>query len=140
MIDKFDGKYRFLSNFASVPSLGGKTVEHYYQASKTLDTGEKMSVIMCTTPGQAKRAGRRVTMREDWEEVKVRIMHNWLRVKFEPGTELANKLLATGGQRLVEGNYWHDNAWGNCVCERCRHIPGENKLGKLLMMVRRELK
>ena len=62
-----------------------------------------------------------------------------LRKKFA-NPELRDLLLATGDEELVEGNYWHDNEWGNCTCPRCKNIPGKNKLGKLLMQVREEIK
>ena len=56
-----------------------------------------------------------------------------LRIKFaDPG--LAKLLAETGEQELVEYNPWHDTYWG--VCDGV----GQNKLGKLLMKVRGELK
>ena len=54
--------------------------------------------------------------------------------------ELREKLLATGNEELVEGNTWHDNIWGNCSCDCCKKIEGQNKLGKLLMQVREEIR
>jgi predicted NAD-dependent protein-ADP-ribosyltransferase YbiA (DUF1768 family) len=62
-----------------------------------------------------------------------------LRLKFAI-PELAEKLLATGDAELIEGTTWHDNTWGNCSCPQCENIPGENRLGKLLMQVREEIK
>lgn len=50
-----------------------------------------------------------------------------------------SKLLATGGQELIEGNRWHDTFWGRCVCERCKGT-GQNWLGRLIMQVREELR
>jgi len=49
-------------------------------------------------------------------------------------------LLATGDTKLLEGNRWHDNFWGNCDCPNCRDKPGLNYLGKILMRVRLELR
>ena len=40
---------------------------------------------------------------------------------------------------LIEGNYWHDNYWGNCLCPKCKEIEGQNQLGKILMKVRSTL-
>ena len=34
----------------------------------------------------------------------------------------------------------HDNEYGNCICPKCAEIEGENKLGKILMRVRTELR
>ena len=54
---------------------------------------------------------------------------------------LKERLLATGDEYLEEGTTgWHDNIWGNCSCEKCKNIPGENRLGKILMRIREELK
>jgi predicted NAD-dependent protein-ADP-ribosyltransferase YbiA (DUF1768 family) len=49
-------------------------------------------------------------------------------------------LLDTGDEELVEGTTWHDNIWGNCSCPKCKNIPGQNRLGKLLMQIREEIK
>ena len=55
-----------------------------------------------------------------------------LRYKFS-NPDLKEKLLATGNEELVEGNWWGDQYWG--ICDGI----GKNKLGKLLMKVRKEL-
>lgn len=52
---------------------------------------------------------------------------------------LKKKLLETGDAELIEGNYWHDNTWGQCYCPRCKNKIGENHLGKLLMKIRESL-
>ena len=87
-------------------------------------------------PGAAKRAGRSLTLRKDWEEVKFKVMEECLREKFRD-TELLLKLLATDGHFLVEGTTWHDQCWGICTCEKCGG-NGANNLGKLLMKIRDE--
>jgi predicted NAD-dependent protein-ADP-ribosyltransferase YbiA (DUF1768 family) len=65
-------------------------------------------------------------------------MLDLLRAKFGLAW-LAERLLATEGEDLVEGNYWHDQIWGDCNCHVHQSIPGQNLLGKLLMRVRSEL-
>ena len=82
----------------------------------------------------AKRMGRRVELRVDWETVKERIMYEICLAKFTQHSELAQKLLKTGTKYLVEGNYWGDTEWGVC------NGKGKNKLGKILMRVREELR
>ena len=143
MINCFDGKFAFLSNFYPSLIFDGNiwfpTVEHYFQAAKTTNMEEYISIAFIETPGKAKRFGKKVTLRPDWEEVKDQVMLDALRKKFEIPA-LREKLLATGDEELVEGNTWHDNTWGNCSCERCKNIEGQNKLGKLLMQVREEIK
>ena len=145
MIDRFDGEYAFLSNFypskiTDVNDITYPTVEHYFQAMKTLRIEEREKIAAAPTPGQAKHMGRKVALRSDWEQIKIRVMGIALRQKFSHYPELKAKLLATGEEELIEGNFWHDNTWGNCYCERCQNIKGKNELGKLLMTIRKELK
>ena len=143
MINCFDGEFAFLSNFHPSMITDGNewfpTVEHYFQAAKTETTEEYKAIAAALTPGQAKRLGRNVTLRTDWEEVKEQVMLDALRKKFEIPA-LREMLLITGDEELVEGNTWHDNYWGNCTCDRCKNIEGKNKLGKLLMQVREEIR
>ena len=143
IIDKFEDEYAFLSNFYPSPvqenGVTYPTIEHYFQAQKTTIPFERVAIANAATPGQAKREGRRITLRKDWERVKDDVMLQGLRLKFAI-PELAEKLLATGDAELIEGTTWHDNIWGNCSCPQCENIPGENRLGKLLMQVREEIK
>lgn len=144
----FNREFSFLSNFSWVPGgvYGYPTVEHYFQAMKTEDKDLRCKIKSCNRPSQAKAMGRNLTLRDNWDEIKDEVMLKGLRAKFRPGTDLANKLLATGDHQLQEGNYWHDNYWGVCSCgnkdkkhQRCAQ-GGLNKLGILLMQVREELK
>jgi hypothetical protein len=137
MIDKFDGtEYKFLSNFyASEVKLGDitfPTVEHAFQAAKTLDIEERLMIKEASTPGIAKTMGRHVILRSDWEEVKISVMEDLIRQKFR-NPILREKLLSTKHEILVEGNYWHDTFWGVC------NNVGENNLGKILMKIRAEI-
>lgn len=145
MIDKFEGKYDFLSNFYPSPIFSHidetvyPTVEHYFQAQKSMILSERKKIAAAPTPGKAKYMGRHVQLRTDWEFAKVRVMKYALNEKFS-NPELKEKLLATGEEELVEGNWWHDNYWGNCSCEKCKNISGKNTLGRLLMSLRSEYK
>ena len=143
MIDCFDGEFAFLSNFypslITVDGIMFPTVEHLFQAAKTVSLVEREKIAAAATPGQAKRLGRNVILCDNWEEIKDDVMLNALRLKFAI-LPLREKLLATGNEELVEGNTWHDNIWGNCSCDRCKKIEGQNKLGKLLMQVREEIR
>lgn len=135
-IDTFTGDNNFLSNFYSINvTLNGvtyPTVEHAYQAAKTKDLNEREVVRIQPTAGKAKRAGKKVTLRPDWELVKVHIMEDLLRQKFQDPI-LKQKLIETGNKTLIEGNYWGDTFWGVC------NGIGENELGKLLMQIRGEI-
>lgn len=134
-IEKFDGDYRFLSNFHPVPIILDDvvypTVENAFQAAKTLDKDMRLAFLF-VSPGTSKRLGRNVELRADWQDVKLSIMHDLLKQKFTL-PDLRVSLLATGDATLIEGNDWDDIFWGVC-----RGV-GENHLGKLLMQVRTEI-
>jgi ribA/ribD-fused uncharacterized protein len=137
VIDRFTGDHDFLSNFHPSPiEVDGilyPTVEHAFQAAKTDDADEKRAVAEAATPGSAKRKGKKVQLRSDWEQVKVGIMEDFVRLKFTTHADLREQLLATGEAELVEGNNWNDTFWGVC------RGKGRNELGKVLMKVRSEL-
>jgi len=139
-ITSFYGEHRFLSNFFMIPvTLDGveyPSTEHAFQAAKTLDSKEREKVRKAPTCGKAKRMGRTVTLRADWDQIRLGIMKDLVRQKFSAKTypDMAEKLLATGEAVLVEGNTWRDTFWG--VCDG----KGENHLGKILMEVREELR
>lgn len=141
-IRQFLGEYRFLSNFWPVRiidpfnGLTYPTVEHAYQAAKSDDRDDKLAVLRCPTPAMAKQAGQCVSLRAGWERDKKRVMRHLLIQKFIFHEELGQRLIATSPRYLIEGNLWHDNYWGNCVCQRCYHIHGRNHLGRLLMEIR----
>lgn len=140
-INIFDGEYAFLSNFyrADVEFEGViyPTNEHAFQTAKTLDPQIRQEFLTeCPTPDKAKRKGRHVDLRPDWEKVKVDIMRTIVRNKFNAHPVLAAKLLATGDATLIEGTTWHDLFWGIDLTTG----KGENHLGQILMQVRKELR
>lgn len=133
----FTGKYSFLSNFHPCNIVfEGKhytTVEHAYQAAKTLDESHRERTRLLRYPGLAKKEGRRVVIRDDWEQVKVDIMKRLLLQKFYGNNDLAERLLETGDKYIEETNTWGDKFWGVCDGQ------GKNILGLLLMSIRTEL-
>jgi ribA/ribD-fused uncharacterized protein len=151
-IMQFNGVYRFLSNFWMVPvryaNLTYSSVEQAYQAAKTLDPVQRARLISATSPMEAKRIGSDpalTTVRKDWDKLKFQIMEGLLRQKFYKGGNCGNLLAYTNDRQLVEGNYWHDNIWGVCLCRTrltCgfddqKPIPRSmNNLGRLLMLIR----
>lgn len=141
VINRFRGKYFFLSNFFPVPGdvHGYPTVEHAYVAAKTTDRELRRRIKACPDPAAAKKLGRSIPLRPDWEAVRLEVMEYLLRRKFSH-PELREKLLATGDAVLAEENCWHDNFWGDCTCDRCKATPGQNHLGRLLMKIRDELR
>ena len=138
IIDSFTiaSGYAFLSNFyPSTIWIDGKsypTVEHAYQSHKTLDEGVREVIRNSKNPAEAKKLGRGVVIRPDWEGVKVPLMRRFLTAKFE-SPFLAHLLLGTGDSLLIHGNSWNDRVWGIC------RGSGENLLGKILMEIREDL-
>lgn len=141
------GQNSFLSNFAEVPGgvmLAGlvyPTVEHAYQAAKTIDLVLREAIRTAPGPKEAKRLGRALDLRPGWDAGKLDVMHVLLERKFAGGY-MARLLIATGHSELVEGNWWHDNVWGDCRCGKRRECqePGQNLLGELLMAVRHRVR
>lgn len=136
-IDSFTGPYRFLSNFFPCPisyqAILYNSVEHAYQAAKTRDQQARIDIAGALTPGIAKRMGRLVKLRPDWDLVKLDVMKELLLKKFSHGS-LRQLLLDTGNAELVEGNGWGDRFWGRVAGQ------GHNHLGRLLMEVREEVR
>jgi N-glycosidase YbiA len=134
---KFRDQYMFLSNFApceiEYEGIAYSTSEHAYQAAKTLDVGQKVAISILDTPGKAKRAGKLVSIRPDWNSIKLQVMLDILRIKFS-NPNMKKLLLDTGNTELVEDNMWGDTFWGRC------NGVGRNHLGKLLMQVRDEIR
>ncbi|MDJ1500977.1 NADAR family protein [Xanthocytophaga agilis] len=132
--------YGEFSNFALYPiKLKGKlwpTSEHYFQAQKFVDTPYEETIRKAISPMKAAELGRsrKVKLRRDWDSVKDNIMYEAIKAKFTQHTELAELLLNTEDARIIEhtenDSYWGDGGDGS----------GKNKLGKLLMKLREELR
>ena len=138
-INEFRGDNYFLSNFYEADveynGLTYKNNEAAFQAQKVTDPEEQKKFTELA-PNKAKALGRRVKLREDWEEVKVGIMHDIVLNKFTQNKELKAKLLNTKDSKLIEGNTWNDTFWG----VSSKTGKGRNELGKILMQVREEIK
>lgn len=181
-INSFRKEFYYLSNFYEIPvTYNGLTFvvsrrdmtqpqqsyrsyqnnEAAFQAQKTLDEKERMSFTRMN-PSEAKHAGRRITLRKDWEAVKVGIMHDIVEAKFRQNPSLAAKLIGTGNVYLEEGkamlflrkstagNTQGDRAWGSqCPVDigfeptgvKRRPVDGKgaNNLGRILMDIRQTL-
>ena len=147
MIDAFRDKYFFLSNFYEAPitynGITYKNNEAAFQAQKCISAyqiahGEKVftderTLFINLSARDAKRLGRKVDLRSDWERVKVGIMKDIVRAKFTQNEDLRDKLLETKDELLCEGNTWGDRIWGTV------NGVGRNLLGQILMDVREEI-
>lgn len=133
-ISKFDGAYRFLSNFYEAPvTYRGYQFPNNEAAFQAAKCPERMAEFCDLNPSAAKRLGRRVQLRPEWESIKDDVMYTVCKAKFLQNVDLLNKLLDTGDAELIEGNTWGDKVWGVC------NGVGENNLGKTLMHIRNEL-
>jgi ribA/ribD-fused uncharacterized protein len=136
VIDKFEGNNFFLSNFyISLVQYGDlmfTSSEAAFQSAKTLDLATKK--MFCELqPHEAKKMGRKVKLRSDWEEVKYEVMKHIVRDKFTRNNNLKCQLIDTGNAKLIEGNTHNDTDWGVC------NGVGKNWLGKILMEIREEI-
>jgi ribA/ribD-fused uncharacterized protein len=139
---RVEDQYGEFSNFAAFPIvLEGKTwptIEHYFQAQKFVATDPAWygAIRKANSPGIAARMGRdrKRPLRRDWESVKDDVMRRALAAKFEQYADLAELLLSTGDELLVEhttnDDYWADGGDGS----------GKNKLGLLLVELRTRLR
>ena len=105
--------------------------ESAFQAQKCTKESEK-SLFVGINGFDAKRLGRKVSLKSNWEIEKISIMEGIVREKFIQNPSLAEKLIKVEGP-IQEDNSWHDTFWGIC------NGVGENHLGKILMKIRDEL-
>lgn len=134
-IAEFRGKYFFLSNFYPAPvTYLGQSFKNNEAAFQSAKCPERSNEFLSLNPSDAKRLGRHVHLRDDWEDVKDDVMYDICKSKFMQNPNLARLLIETGDATLIEGNTWGDRVWG--VCDGV----GENRLGRILMRIRSEIK
>ena len=138
-IDIFREEYGFLSNFYPVPVLFDGVLyannEAAYQAQKCEKPEDRLAFAQLSAD-EAKRMGRKATLRSDWEDVKIPLMKAIVRAKFEQHPDLAARLMETVDKPLSEGNYWRDLFWGVDM----RTGEGRNELGRILMALREDIR
>lgn len=111
------------------------TVEHWFHSQKFTDPILQDQIRRTSTAASAKRLGktRDPSFRNDWDTYREEVMSQGLKAKFTQNSDLSNKLLATGFLQLIEQSPW-DSYWGS---GRSGH--GKNRMGALLMSLRKEL-
>lgn len=139
----YRGEFFFLSNFYTQMNpvaevfrgqyIEYPTVEHAYQASKSMDVRVRMAIARQPTAGRSKRHGRSISCRKDWDAIKDDVMLHWVREKFAQ-THLQRALLNTGRRPLIEANSHGDKYWGTD-----QFGDGLNRLGETHMLVRDEI-
>ena len=127
-----------LSNFSppgfEADGVFWPTVEHYFQAQKFAVQEARERIRRAASPKEARTLGqsRSHPIRADWDEVRELVMLKALRLKFSVATAKA-LLLSTSDRELIESSPY-DHFWGSG-----QDGTGKNRLGQLLMQVRREL-
>ena len=148
VITGFYGRWAFLSNFYPAAltweGITYPTAEHAYNAGKTISRAHRYALAEAPTPQKARKLGRDLELRTDWDEARYEVMRDVLWAKFAAHPLRAAALLATGNTVLIEGqsvgDRWHDQHWGDCYCGRRKcATPGANHLGFMLMELRSEL-
>lgn len=141
-IDNFHGEHIWLSNFYPVQIILEEpwpyaSVEHAYMSQKSQEPDWKRFCRDTKKASVVKAASYEIKLRGDWDRIKEDVMRTCLLQKFsEPGSDLYAKLLGTDNKTLIEGNTWHDTFWGVDTATG----KGQNKLGKMLMEIRSQLK
>ena len=155
-ITSFQNENRFISNFFEIKipvlfeGLEFFTIEAAYVSAKTTDIKIRKE-IQKMKPGRAKRKGEEILEKNlspnpKWSDnFRAALIEDLVFQKFSKNEDLKQALIATGKCKLIEGNWWHDNFFGVCNCGNCpiekqRPPEEQNKLGKILMGVRKRLK
>lgn len=140
---RLKNEYYFLSNMC--PCANGVTVnldgngpitfkcsESAYQAAKFPGRfGEFVNLNGYEAKSLARQLVKQGFITKDWDNIKLSVMENVVRAKFDQNPSLVAKLIAVQ-EEIVEHNEWGDTYWG--VCKGV----GKNMLGKLLAQIREE--
>jgi ribA/ribD-fused uncharacterized protein len=136
VVKGFFGHYRFLSNYheckIEYEGFIYDSTEAAYQSCKTLDLSIREQFTLMK-PNESRTNGRKLQIRPDWDEVRLKVMEDVCRLKFTTNSYLKEMMLETGDRYLEETNHWGDVFFGVC------NGVGENNLGKILMKIRSEL-
>jgi ribA/ribD-fused uncharacterized protein len=130
--------YGYMNNYKKSPMFiygrWWKNVESAYQAQKTFDPDEYHKIWMAKHPKEARDLGQLVTVRPDWDQIKVSVMYECVLNKFIQNRIFREKLFSTGEEDIAEDSpidsFWGLGPAGN----------GLNHLGKILVKVRSVLR
>lgn len=136
---EFRGQYYFLSNYYNSPlsiEIGGEMLEFSnaeaaFQACRAVGIAKDFQGLSASEAKALGKKARKKDVREDWAMVRDSEMERVLAAKFR-NPYLANKLLSVSSDISFEVQY-PDRYWGIYLGK------GQNKLGKALSNVRRNL-
>ena len=133
----YENEYYMLSNFSafSIRYKGRDwpTSEHAYQAMKFLKDTVQENIRKAPSPYHAKLIAKQYSesKRTDWQEIKLGVMEEILKVKLEQYPYIQKKLIESEEKMLVE-NSPIDSFWGSGPDNL-----GTNHLGKIWMSLRK---
>ncbi|WP_198673771.1 NADAR family protein [Algibacillus agarilyticus] len=112
------------------------TVEHYYLAMRFENQNDKDIIQSAKSVAEAQKLSKRwfKKKRADWKKVETVVMTRALYTKCKTYPEIAQALLDTGNEALVESSVY-DHFWG---CGRDQR--GDNHYGIILMNIRDKLR
>ncbi len=134
------GEYGFLANYSPYGfyknGIYYPTAEHYYQAEKFDDPVIQKKIICAETPRLASEIGRdrSLVRKNHFRDMKLKVMYDGVLEKFRQNPEIRSKLIETRNQEIREMTV-KESYWGVGP-----EFDGENHMGKILMMVREQVK
>jgi len=142
IIGFYEREFYVFSNFSSfaVDWQGRRwqTSEHAYQAAHFIDTNEKLyeKIFNARSAHDAYKIAKANADKaaKNWDEIKVTIMEEIIRLKLEQNPYVKKKLLETEELLLAEDSP-KDSFWGWGPDRN-----GRNELGKIWMKLREELR
>lgn len=136
-INSFTKENYFLSNMfpceITHEGITYQSSEALFQALK-LENVKEREQFSKLNGYEAKQLGRKIKIRNNWNDYRIKAMKIALYNKFTQNVELAKRLVGTNDLILEEGNSHGDVFWGTVKG------VGQNNLGKLLMLLREALK
>ena len=109
------------------------SVTHAYWSLSTDDPTAAEEIRLAPRASDAKDLGVEARRKGGWPDIRLAVMTDLVRAKFEQHPDLAARLIATGDARIsgaysMSGRYWEGGA------------RGRNWLGRILELVRSELR
>ncbi len=110
----------FLETVFTLGEITYNTSEQYFQCQKATNEDEFNLILNSGGPMAAWAKGNKITLRKDWEAVKVQIMYEGNLAKFVQNPILAEKLCNSTGQAKFTGSTPFWNKWNGLIMERIR--------------------
>lgn len=139
---------KFTEEFDEDISITYNNAEQFMMAHKALLFGDDIhfkKILEVDNPAVIKQYGRQIKNFDVgiWNAHKFKIVTDGNRLKFQQNPNLMEKLLSTNNKTIVEASPY-DKIWGiGLAADQAVNIPekqwpGQNLLGKAIMVVRKE--